>query len=62
AVRKYVEGLAEAVQYFAPGERFSYCNSGYMVLGRLVEVLRGKSYNRALREHLITPLGLTHVA
>ncbi|MEU6151432.1 serine hydrolase domain-containing protein [Actinosynnema sp. NPDC047251] len=62
AVRKYVETLAEAVQYFAPGELFSYCNSGYVVLGRLVEVLRRKSYNRALREHLITPLGLAHAA
>ncbi|WP_433261669.1 serine hydrolase domain-containing protein [Actinosynnema sp. CS-041913] len=62
AVRKYVEALADAVQFFAPGERFSYCNSGYVVLGRLVEVLRRKSYNRALREHLITPLGLAHVA
>ncbi|MFF5099635.1 MULTISPECIES: serine hydrolase domain-containing protein [Actinosynnema] len=62
AVRKYVETLAGAVQFFAPGELFSYCNSGYVVLGRLVEVLRRKSYNRALREHLIEPLGLANAA
>ncbi|MBW4716400.1 serine hydrolase domain-containing protein [Saccharothrix obliqua] len=62
AVRKYVEALAGAAQFSPPGERFSYCNSGYVVLGRLVEVLRGKPYNQALREHLITPLGLAHTA
>ncbi|WP_077004009.1 serine hydrolase [Saccharothrix sp. ALI-22-I] len=51
--------MVEAVQVFAPGERLSYCNSGYVVLGRLVlvEVLRGKSFNRALREQLITHWG-----
>ncbi|GAA0622727.1 serine hydrolase domain-containing protein [Kutzneria viridogrisea] len=62
AVQRYVGTLADAAQLFPPGERFSYCNSGYVVLGRLVEVLRGKPFNTALREQLITPLGLEHVA
>ncbi|GGN15738.1 serine hydrolase [Lentzea pudingi] len=62
AVQKYVETLSGAAQFFAPGERFSYCNSGFVVLGRLVEVLRGKPYNQVLREQLIDPLGLTGVA
>lgn len=62
AVEKYVATLGDAGQLFPPGERFSYNNAGYIVLGRLVEVLRGKPFNQALREHLITPLGLTHTA
>lgn len=62
AVEKYVATLADAGQLFPPGERFSYCNSGFVVLGRVVEVLRGKPFNAVLREHLITPLGLTDVA
>ncbi|SDM31829.1 serine hydrolase domain-containing protein [Allokutzneria albata] len=62
AVEKYVSTLADARQLFPPGERFSYCNSGYVVLGRLVEVLRGRSFNSVLRDRLITPLGLSHVA
>ncbi len=33
-----------------------------MVLGRIIEVLRGKAYNQALREHLFAPLGLEHAA
>ena len=32
------------------------------MLGRLVEVLRQKPYDDCLREHLFTPLGLTHAA
>ena len=62
AVEKYVATLADVAQVFPPGAQFSYCNSGYVVLGRLVEVLRGKPFNTVLRERLITPLGLEHVA
>ena len=32
------------------------------MLGRLVEVLRGKNWEAALVEHIVAPLGLTHVA
>jgi CubicO group peptidase (beta-lactamase class C family) len=61
-IEKYVGVLHEVPQLFAPGERFSYNNAGYSVLGRLVEVLREKPFDTALRDHLITPLGLTHTA
>ncbi|MER7798590.1 serine hydrolase domain-containing protein [Microbacterium sp. NPDC096154] len=61
-VEKYVASLADTPQLFTPGTRFSYNNAGYVVLGRLVEVLRGKSYEQALVDHLIQPLGLTHAA
>jgi CubicO group peptidase (beta-lactamase class C family) len=49
-------------QLFPVGERFSYNNAGYCVLGRLVEVLREKHYDACLRDHLFAPLGLTHAA
>ena len=62
AVEKYVSTLADARQLSPPGERFSYCNSGYVVLGRLVEVLRGQPFNSVLRDRLISPLGLSNVA
>jgi len=61
-LEKYVATLHDVPQLFPPGEQFSYNNAGYCVLGRLVEVLRGKPYDVCLREHLITPLGLTHTA
>ena len=62
AVEKYLATIADAPQLFAPGERFSYNNAAFVVLGRIVEVLRGTSYDQALRAHLAAPLGLTHVA
>jgi CubicO group peptidase (beta-lactamase class C family) len=61
-LEKYVATLEGTPQLFPPGEQFSYNNAGYCLLGRLVEVLRGKPYDVCLREHLITPLGLTHTA
>jgi CubicO group peptidase (beta-lactamase class C family) len=61
-LEKFVALLVEVPQLFEPGEQFSYNNAGFCVLGRLVEVLRGTTYDRALREHVIAPLGLTHTA
>jgi len=61
-VEKYLGVLHEVPQLFPVGERFSYNNAGFCVLGRLVEVLREKTYDACLREHLFAPLGLTHAA
>lgn len=61
-VEKYLDVLHEVPQLFPPDELFSYNNAGYTVLGRLVEVLRDKPFDACLRDHLISPLGLTHVA
>ncbi|MVU82885.1 serine hydrolase [Nocardia sp. ET3-3] len=62
AVEKFVPAIADAVQVHRPGAMFSYCNSGYVLLGRIVEVLRGKPFDAVLRERLATPLGLVRVA
>ncbi|MET8762673.1 serine hydrolase domain-containing protein [Lentzea sp. NPDC004782] len=61
-VARYVERLADAGQVTPPGELYSYCNSGYAVLGRIVEVLRDKPFRAVLRERLVEPLGLRNVA
>ncbi|WP_037305793.1 serine hydrolase [Amycolatopsis orientalis] len=60
AVAKLIPLLADMPQLFPPGERFSYSNAGYCVLGRIVEVLRGQCWDDCVRERLIGPLGLTH--
>jgi CubicO group peptidase (beta-lactamase class C family) len=62
ALEKYVAQLDDVAQLFPPGEQFSYNNAGYCVLGRLVEVLRGETYDECLRSRLFAPLGLTHGA
>ncbi len=58
AIEKFVATLAEADQFLPPDTVFSYSNSGYVVLGRLVEVLRHEPFHDVLRERLVTPLGL----
>jgi CubicO group peptidase (beta-lactamase class C family) len=58
-VERYTEGLAEAAQVFPPGAAYSYCNSGFVLLGRIIEVLDGRGWDASLRERLIVPLGLT---
>ncbi|MFJ2756284.1 serine hydrolase domain-containing protein [Nocardioides sp. NPDC087217] len=62
AVERFIASMGDLPQIFAPGERFSYSNAGFAVLGRLVEVLRGTTWDRALQERLAAPLGLTHIA
>ncbi len=41
---------------FEPGERFHYNNSGYYLLGAIIEAVTGKTYRAALREHILDPL------
>lgn len=43
---------------FEPGSAFHYSNSGYYVLGVLIEHVTGQSYADALRDRLFEPLGL----
>ena len=56
---RYADLLADAGINHPPGATWSYCNSGYSLLGLVVEQLTGQTWDQALRERLITPLGLT---
>jgi len=38
----------------------SYCNTGYSVIGRVIEKVTSQIWDQVLRERIITPLGLTH--
>ena len=49
-------------QDFAPGERFLYNNSGYVLLGAVIEAVSGKSYETYLTEAFFRPLGLTRTS
>jgi len=43
---------------FAPGEKFQYSNSGYMVLGAIIEKVSAQDYYSYLREHVFKPAGM----
>jgi D-alanyl-D-alanine carboxypeptidase len=47
---------------FEPGARWSYSNTGYTLLGRMVDKASGKSLGPFLKERILDPLGMTHSA
>ncbi|MCX5194690.1 beta-lactamase family protein [Streptomyces sp. NBC_00249] len=51
-------GLA-APPYFAPGQGWHYSGTNYMLLGMIIEKAGGVPYGQAVRDRIVTPLGLT---
>jgi len=43
---------------FAPGEQFKYNNSGYVLLGHLIEQVSGKTYTNYIQSHIFKPLNM----
>jgi CubicO group peptidase (beta-lactamase class C family) len=43
---------------FEPSERWNYSNSGYVLLGYLIEKISGESYEKFVQENIFTPLGM----
>jgi len=43
---------------WAPGTRFEYSNLGYALLGRIIAAVTGRSYESAVRDMLLGPLGM----
>ncbi|MEO3888884.1 serine hydrolase domain-containing protein [Nonomuraea sp. B5E05] len=57
---KYVEAARSVALDVPPGTGFTYGGVGYVVLGRIIEVLTGQTWDQALKDRLFTPLGLEH--
>jgi CubicO group peptidase (beta-lactamase class C family) len=47
---------------FAPGARWSYSNTGYIVLGRVVEKVSGQPFGTFLTERILKPVGMEHAS
>jgi len=47
---------------FAPGARFKYDNSGYILLGMVIEKVSGEPYAKYLTSEFFEPLGLSHTS
>ncbi len=47
---------------FEPGERWSYSNTGYTLLGRVVAKVSGKPFGQFLKERILDPVGMKHSA
>jgi CubicO group peptidase (beta-lactamase class C family) len=48
-----------APAHFAPGEGWRYCNTGFYLLGLILEKVTGQGYAAYMRERLFEPLGMT---
>jgi CubicO group peptidase (beta-lactamase class C family) len=57
--RYVVEAVSGSRVFHRPGERWSYCNGGFSVLGRLIEVLDGRAWDDAVIARIFDPLGLS---
>jgi len=60
AVERYVAACANLPQLFPPGSMWSYCNAGFAVLGRIIELMTGMTWDAALRTRLLDALGVSH--
>ena len=45
-----------------PGERFAYSDTGYILLGRVLEQTTGRAFHELLHERILTPLGMRDTA
>jgi len=42
-----------------PGETFAYCNTGYLIVGLVVEAVTGKAFAEVMREEVFAPAGMS---
>ena len=59
-VAEAVKLISAASPDFPPGQAWSYSNSGYMLLGAVIEKVTGKHWYDAIAQDLLAPLHLTH--
>jgi hypothetical protein len=60
SVAEMVKTVGNEPQAFEPGARQEYSNGGYVVLGRVIEVVSGKPYPAYISDHIYGPAGMTN--
>lgn len=55
----YVKLFGNRPLNFEPGSKFEYSNYGYILLGRLVEIVSGEDYQDYVRKHIYSAAGMT---
>jgi len=57
SLAEYIRDAARTVQ--PPGESWAYCNTGYAIIGYLIEKFTGLSYDEYLRQNVLRPLEMS---
>jgi CubicO group peptidase (beta-lactamase class C family) len=58
--RQFIEAIGSQPMDFQPGEAWKYCNTGYNLLGYIIESVSGTNYFEFLRQRIFLPLGMTN--
>jgi CubicO group peptidase (beta-lactamase class C family) len=56
----FIKKFSELPLTFEPGSSYAYSNSGYFVLGAIIEKVTGKTYEKILQETILTPLEMNN--
>ena len=56
----YLQMMTDLPPKFEPGARYAYSNSGYVLLGLVVEAVSGVSFQQFVQDEIIMSCGLTH--
>jgi CubicO group peptidase (beta-lactamase class C family) len=55
---EFLKAMVDVSLVFPPGEKWSYSNSGYILLGMVVQKVAGESYDALLSRRVFGPLGM----
>jgi CubicO group peptidase (beta-lactamase class C family) len=58
SVKDFAQKYCSSNLEFEPGTKFNYSNSGYFLLGAVLEQVSGSSYEQLLKDHIFTPLSM----
>lgn len=62
SVAQMIDSFKNDPLEFAPGARYNYNNSGYFLLGAIIEKVSGMSYAKFVEQRIFVPLGMTQSA
>lgn len=57
-VQEFVQRFCSGDLEFSPGSAFAYSNSGYHILGAIIEQITGLSFAQAISRYILNPLGM----
>lgn len=60
APKDFIEFFKNEKMDFAPGTKFNYSNSGFYILGYIIEKVSGMSYENYLEKNIFNPAGMTN--
>lgn len=58
SVERLIEQFRDEPLLFEPGEKYSYSNSGYILLGAIIEKISGQPYEKFIHEHILSKIGM----